>query len=137
MQYRVQRDNGDDYVTQSIDDVIDYCISDDYHTEDDDYFQEWVNDNYSGTTINGVDYYAYDILEKFDNLSDVLDLYVESENDHDTENAEYELRHAIDGETIYIQNYEVICEEIDVESDCVDPDDQEREDYLKLFQTIG
>lgn len=161
MQYRILRSDGDNYITESISDVIEYCISDSYHDEDDDQFEDWVNDNYCGTTIAGVDYSAYDILDRFDNLSDVVSQYVDSANDSDIENAEYELRHAVDGETIYIQNYEVVCEEIDDEPDeevcdtdlnilremieteqmtietgkmC---DECERENYLKLFQTIG
>ena len=161
MQYRV---TDTDYITNDIDEVIDYCIHDDYHDAEDDYFEEWVNDTYDDVNIAGVTYSAYDILDKFDNLGDVECLYCEWAEDNDRDNARYELRHASNGETVYIQGYEVVCEDEEKDTDgdvyCPDGNDIEllreqisieqmclatareyfendKDAYLNLFQTIG
>ena len=160
MQFRVLSTG---YTTTDVDEVIDYCISEDFHTEDDDYFEDWVNDTYDGTEIAGVDYSPYEILKQFERVSDVLDSYCQHATENDYDNARYELLHADVGERIYIQDYEVICEEeveeqgdvydcdgdalerlreeIETERMCIETakkmDEQEKDAYLNLFQTIG
>ena len=100
-----------DETFDNIDDVIEYCIEPDYH-RDDDYFKEWVDEEYGSIDIGGKTYYAYDILRDDDyNYSDVLDAYCECENDNDEGNARYALRNASDGEEVYIQAYTVKCYE--------------------------
>lgn len=153
-----------DYITTDIDEVIDYCISEDFHADDEDCFENWVNDTCDGTEIAGVNYSPYEILERFDNLSDVIDSYCQYANEEDADNARYELRHADIGERIYIQAYEVICEEEEPEEEeefyggddrslealrevvaCEQLaleterrlDEENKNDYLSLFQTIG
>ena len=58
--------------------VLDHCyeLADvtRYDTSDD-YFEEWVNDHYSGITIEGEYYSPYDILNRFDDENLVLDEY--------------------------------------------------------------
>lgn len=105
MKYFVE---GEDEPFYSIDDVLDYCIEDDYH-EDDDYFEEWINDNYEKISINGVDYWAYDILNEMDssNLYDLRKDYCMNENENDRDNGRFELERADNGEEIYIQRYVV------------------------------
>lgn len=107
MRYRVEFFDGDE-ILDSIDDVLDRCIHDSYH-EDDDYFEEWVNDNYDRVTINGETYYPYDILHEMDysNLSDLKDCYCQNENETDADNARYELEHAHPGDEVYVQGYTV------------------------------
>lgn len=150
------------FATTDIDEVIDYCISEDFHSEEDNYFEEWVNETYDGTEIAGVEYSPYKILMEFDNLNDVLPDYCSWANENDADNARYELLHASVGERIYIQDYAVICEEeeepedvydcdgdglellreeIETEQTRIDTankmDEQNRKEYLNLFQTIG
>lgn len=147
----------------SVEDVLDYCIEDDYH-EDDEYFEEWVNTTYGSFTINGEEYWAYDIVndEGGSNYRDLLDRYCENENDNDREKAEWELFNAKNEEEVYIQRYTVLCEEDDVkESDDTDDDDhlamtrsyieeqklldmqkketekKDEDDLMKVFQIIG
>ena len=71
----------------SIDSVIDSCIEEDYH-EDDDYFEEWVNDRYDSVTINGETYYPFDIVSNCDsgNYNDLLGEYCEAMNEDDRDN---------------------------------------------------
>ena len=108
----------DDSVFDDIDEVINYCIDEDYH-RDDDYFEEWVNDQYEYIEIYGERYWAYDILNSMADgeLESLRDDYCEDQNDSDRENARYELRNANTGSTIYIQSYtiKVIWEEDDDE----------------------
>ena len=92
-----------------IDNVIDACIDEEYHTDEDDYFEEWINDRYGSIDICGDTYYAYDILSEYGHLDYALDEYRESQNDNDRENARYELEHATDCDEVYIQAYTVKC----------------------------
>ena len=108
----------DDEIFYDIRDVLDYCISEDYH-EDDDEFEEYVNERYGYITINGEEYYAYDILDEMDssNKYELLREYCESQNDNDIEEAEYELDRADPGDEVYIQCYTVEVLEDDTESE--------------------
>ena len=118
MRYQIVED--EDEVFDSISDVVDWCIVDDWHS-DDDYFEDWVNDNYSGTRINGYDYSAYDIIANVDdgNWTELKDQYCEVCNDEDRDNATRELERAEPGDEIEIQGYNVR----------VIADDDETEDY--------
>ena len=118
----------------NVDELLDWCIESDYH-EDDDYFEEWVNEMYTGVEIAGTYYSAYDILNNADdgNLHDLLNDFCESMNDNDRENAECELRHASNGEKIYIQNYTVLVTE---DEDC-DGDEDVKVDIEELRKTVA
>lgn len=97
-----------DEIFETVDEVLDFCIEDDYH-DDDDYFEEWVNDMYQGIEIAGTYYHAYDILENADDgsLDDLRNDFCRESNDNDREEAEYEFRNCNIGDTIYIQRYTV------------------------------
>lgn len=105
MRYKVCEDNK---IFDSIDEVLDWCIDDNWH-EDDNYFEEWVNEYYDGTTINGYEYSAYDIISEFNdgNYSDLKNDFCERMSEDDRENAEYELNNATPGGYVTIQGYEV------------------------------
>ena len=157
MIYRV-----DDDVFHDIDAVLDYCICEDYHSDDYDEFEEWVNDAYGFIAIAVERYYAYDILDKLDEntLDSLRDDYCESENDRDREDARYELEHADPGDRVECQGYTSHVEEEQEEQEEPDNDviettranleaervreieEQETEinaenEYLKMFQVIG
>ena len=102
---------GTDFSSDSIDEVIDFCIEYDYHDENDSYFYEWVDEVYDSVEVAGRDYCASEIIREFGTEGDVLDSYRESENENDSENARFELRHAGDGEEVVIQQYTVRCYE--------------------------
>lgn len=110
-------------VFYDIDDVIDACIDRDYHDKYDDYFEEWVNECYSGCEIAGHYYSAYDILHAFDNLDDLEEDYIESETERDIEDARYNLEHTRIGGNVYIQDKTVNIEEDDEEEYEDDEDD--------------
>ena len=120
------------FSSDDIDEVINYCISSEYHDMNDDEFEEWVDDNYDGVSIAGYSYSAYEILDKFNNLDAVESEYCEYATNNDRENAEYELRHANPGETIYIQGYSVICE--DEEEPGEDTDGDEAMDAIQVLR---
>ena len=106
MRYRVEVYGEEEPIFDTIDEVLEYCIKDDYH-EDDDYFEEWVNDCYDRVTINGSTYYPYDILRELDysNLDDLKEQYCENENENDESNARWELGRANVGDEVYVQGY--------------------------------
>lgn len=156
MKYKIVDTNE---VFDDIDDVIEACIEDDYH-EDDDYFEEWLDEIYDGVTICGTHYSPYEILSNAGdgNLYDAQRDFCESQNESDRENADWELRHAHVGDTVYVQRYEV--EVIDKETEEDDEDitdfdienlrrivneqsvenEEEKEnenDIMSLFQHIG
>ena len=151
MKYRVV-ETGD--IFDNIDDVLEACIEDDYH-ENDDYFEEWINDCYTGVEIGGYEYSAYQILDNAGDLDGFLEDFCESQNEADSENADWELRHAHVGTEVYIQRYtvEVIEDDEDEENeeeDTVDvntpvsvtvPAEEENQvdetDIMALFQKIG
>lgn len=102
-------------VFESIDEVIEYCIDDEWHT-DDDYFHEWLDNNYDGVEINGVYYCAYDIVSQAEdsNWNDLLNIFCEEMNENDKNEARMQLEQADNGEVIYIQGYSVtVCDEDD------------------------
>ena len=103
MKYKV-----DGEIFDTIDDVLDYCIDDDYHW-DDDYFKEWVNDRYGYITIYGEDFDAYDILNEMnqDILTDLKEDFCDDQNDVDRRNTEYDLQNAEAGYCITCQRYEI------------------------------
>ena len=91
-----------------IDDVLDYCIDDDWH-DDDDYFEEWVNDGYGHIEIAGYRFDAYDIANSCDDCcyNDLKNEFCNSMNEEDRDNARYELRNSHPGDTVEIQAYTV------------------------------
>lgn len=121
MKYKVN-----DEIFDSIDNVLDYCIEDGYHY-DDDYFGEWVNDNWGSITIDGFEYYAYDILDNAGDLDSVRDTYAERMNEDDREEAGYQLRHASPGEYVECQRYD-----IEVLPDEEEPEENDRNETLEL-----
>lgn len=146
-----------DFVSDDIDDVIAYCIEDDYH-EEDDYFAEWVDEIYPNVEIAGMTFTAYEILDKFDCLDGLRSDFCESQNESDIDNARWELRHADSGEIICIQRYEVEAtddEEEEGEVYCLEQlrsqvndiqsfvqnekneEEKSRNEYEQLFQRIG
>ena len=125
MQYRILEN---DVVLNTIDQVIDYCIEEDYHDEDDYGFEEWVNDQYGYISIGDKRYYAYDILQTFEDSDLVIEEYQEYCNDDDENEARFALRNADTGEEIHIQRYTVRVEDddngdTDGDQVAVDPED--------------
>lgn len=153
MKYKIVEN---DEIFDNINDVIDACIDEEYH-EDDEYFEEWLNDMYSGVEIGNVYYSAYDILDNAGdgNMYDMQRDFCESQNESDEENARWELNRAKGGETIYIQAYtvEVIDEDETGDFDGDEPFDvaslrraveeqnarlsEDEIDVMSLFQRIG
>lgn len=156
MIYRV-----DDDVFHDIETVVDYCISEDWHNDDYEQFEEWVNEAYGFITIAGKRFSAYDILDKMDEdaFFALRDEYCEGENERDREDAKYELEHAEPGDRVECQGYTIYVEE---EKEEEEPDndviestranleaekvreieEQETEinaenEYLKMFQVIS
>ena len=119
MRYKVMED---DRIVDDIDDVLEHCIDYEYHW-DDDYFEEWVNENWGYITIDGYDYYAYDILDKAGDLDSVRDDYCDRCYDDDRDEAEHSLRRAEIGETIDIQAYtvEILDDEYEVDAEEEEP----------------
>ena len=156
MKYKVLYE---DKIFDEIEDVLEFCIDDEYHW-DDDYFEEWVNDNWGSIDINGYDYYAYDILDRAGDLDSVREDYCENLNENDYDEARYALRRANVGDTIDIQAYEVEViddgeeeeeEEADnkidqvrtyleeqkiLEDSAAEAAKQKEDDLMKLFQVI-
>lgn len=147
-----------DEIFEEIDDVIDNCIDEQWH-EDDDYFEEWVNDMYSGVEICGTYYYPYDIVRNADdgNLDDLLNDFCESQNESDADEARWQLQHNEIGSIVDIQRYEVEIiddeagdtdgdKEVDLEAirmsltsydDATAEEKKNEEDMMSLFQHIG
>ena len=116
MRYKV-----DDEYFDEIDEVLDYCIQDDYHW-DDDYFEEWVNDTEDNVTINGETYYPYTILESLapSELEDLREQFCERMNDDDRSEARWGLRNANVGDEVDLQAYTIYVVE---DENCEDYDD--------------
>ena len=87
MKYKVE-----DRIFDDIEDVLDYCIESDYHS-DDDYFEEWVNERYT----------AYEVLDQGYSLDNLLDDFCEQQNENDWDDARYELNHADVGDEVECQ----------------------------------
>jgi len=108
--------------------VLDHCheLADitRYDTSDD-YFEEWVNDHYSGTTIEGEYYSPYDILSRFDDENLVLDEFRDYMLQSDYDNAEYDLRNARVGYDVYFQDFIITVQEEEAEEE-----EEEEVDYL-------
>lgn len=128
MRYLVNETYYDD-----IDDVINACIEDDYH-EEDECFEEWLNDEYGYITIAGQTFHAYDILDSMNDylLEEERDEFCERMNDNDREDALYDLRHAKPGDTVYIHRSEVSCIEDEEEDD--DDENYNREESLEAVR---
>ena len=156
MKYRV-----DDEVFDNVDDAIDYCISEDYHRDDDYDFEDWVNDRECGAEINGYSYNAFEIISAIDdgNWSELKNAFCESMNDSDRENTRYELIHSEIGDSVDCQDCTIY---VIADDDCGDYDGndieevrqfvndrkmieeeenkknkQNEDELVRLFQTIG
>ena len=94
-----------DEIYDSIDDVLEAAISDEYH-EDDEYFEEWVNERYDGVNIAGEYFSAFEIVSHCSDscYSDLLNDYEEAMNDEDRDNAQAELERAHVGDVVYFQD---------------------------------
>ena len=156
MRYKVEDEIFDDYR-----DAVEYCISEDYHEDDD--FEEWINDLYGSIEINGTTYWAYDIADNAGDLYDLRREFCESQNERDRDEANYELRNATPGDEIECQSYtiEVLADEGEEETGDFDGDNElllvrqfieeqkalkknqvetekkDEEDIMSLFQKIG
>lgn len=97
-----------DEIYDSIEDVLDRCIRDDFYEDDSD-FEDWVNNRYGEIRINGGIYTAFDILCNMDdsNYNDLNAEYCEELNQADRRKAEFDLKHADIGDTVYVQDYTV------------------------------
>jgi len=121
----------DEELLDTVDEVLDYCIDEDYHRDDDD-FDEWVNDQYDGAEINGYEYSAYEIISSFndDNWDELKRRFCEERNESDCGDARYDLSEGDIGDEIEIQAYTVRLVEDDYESGDYDGD-KEVEVYLE------
>ena len=156
--------NVDGEVFDNIDDVIEYCIDDDYH-QDDDYFQEWVNEGWNGVYIAGYEYSAYDIISNADDgcVTSLLEDFCQAMNENDESDARYELDRANIGDTVYCQAYTIhVIEDDDKEetgdydgddalemtrlfieeqkilkNEALKRENKEEEDFMNIFQKIG
>ena len=106
MKYQLVED--EDEIFDTIEDAVNYCITDEWH-EDDYAFDEWVNENYEGVTINGYDYTAYEIIcaVNDDNYSELKNEYCEECNEEDRNEAIRDLERASVGDEIEIQGYNI------------------------------
>ena len=131
MRYKIN----DDQVLDDIEEVIECCIDCDYH-KDDDYFEEWVNDNYDHVEINGETYMPYDIVSNLDysNLRDMQENYCTEENENDEENARFELTHGRIGSVVWIQGNEVLIMDDEYENEEVDSEDSMTALRVRLAQ---
>lgn len=114
MLYRVVNEN---FTSEDIDDIIDYCVDQEAYLDDYDGYEDNVNEEYGSITINGTTYDAYDILDKFEDLNSAMEDYNTMMVDNDIENARYDLRHMDVGDEIYIQGNKVVAEELDDEDE--------------------
>ena len=119
MRYKVNGEIFDDP-----EDAVECCISEDYH-KNDDYFEEWVNDNWGSIEIAGYTYYAYDILDKAGDLYSFLDDFCESMNEADRDDAIYELTHSDEGDEVYCQGDIIECIKDEYDDDEYDDEDYE------------
>lgn len=107
MKYRIK---GTNTVFENIEDVLDYCIDDDYH-DDDNYFEDWVNETYSDYKVSlmGYEINLYSIAENCSNglYNELLDSFKCEMNDYDREEANNELNNADPDDEIEIQAYTV------------------------------
>lgn len=100
---------GTEEIFDTIDEALDYCIEEDYY-ENDDYFEEWVNDNWSEArcTICGYTFEPYEIAKIEDYcIDELLRDFKESMNERDRQEAEYDLRYAGIGYETNVQNYTI------------------------------
>lgn len=108
---------GCDYESNDIDEIINYCLDEDYHDERDDDFSEWVDERYDYIDIGDTRYYASEIIDKFGCPGDVVHYYQEYMYELDEDEARDNLRAADVGEEVYIQAYTVRCYEDEPEED--------------------
>ena len=92
--------------------LLNYCLDLDYFEDDDDGFRDYVREQYGSVEVCGYDFDALDILESDDYVyCEAKRDWANNELDNARDNAEYELRHATPGDTIWIGSYEVdVCE---------------------------
>ena len=119
----------DDYTYTDIDELFEDIIDGSYH-EDDDYFEEWVNDNYGGLEIEGHTFTAYQIL--YDSNEDyvidrIKEIYCEEADNNDKADARYDLEHANIGDEVWIQGQKV----------CVIGDEDEEEEGDEAFDEVA
>lgn len=124
-----------DEVFDCYEDAVDACIDPDYY-EDDDYFEEWVNNEYGSIDIGGVRYYAFEIIDRWDdgNYHDLRYEYCRSCNEEDKSEANYELRNAGIGDTVRCQGYEieVIEDDFNADGETYSAAEDENTDYLTI-----
>ena len=120
----------DDKTFDNIDDTIDWCIDDDFHRDDYQSFETWVNDTYGSLDVAGCCFNAYDILQSLapDLLNDLIDDFCRDEDEYDRENARYELTNAEHGTTVWIQSKKV---------EVVDNEPVNVEEVMSLFQEMA
>lgn len=106
------------------DELMEYCIPDDYYDDCEDEFCDYLDGEYGSINIAGNTYYANDILRDNDE-GDYDDLYEEWRRDRvnsDREDALYHLRRAEHGDHIYVGNETVYVYDDTLESGDFDGD---------------
>lgn len=134
MKYQIVED--EDEIFETIEDAVDYCISDEWH-EDDDAFDEWMNDHFQGVEINGYYYSAYDIVGAMndDNWGDLKTMYCEDCNEEDREEAIRDLYRASIGDEIEVQGYNIRVIDDDYSTGDVDGDGEDIESIRVRIET--
>ena len=107
----------------NIDDVIECCCSKDYFLDDDDSFRDYVRSEIGDVEIAGYTYDPIDILREMGDYDSAMSDWADGEYDSAVDNAEYELRHATIGRSIYICGYTVYAED-DVDEEDVEPEEE-------------
>lgn len=114
-----------------IDELCDRVFDPDNY-EDSDSFDGWLDECYSSITIEGNTYYASEILYQVneDNYHDALSDYARRCADDERDERSCEIEDMDDGDSIYINGYDITCEF--VYDDEEDDDDDENDDEYEL-----
>lgn len=125
--YKTWTVDGTEYT--DIDEVCDRVFDPDNY-EDSDSFDEWLDDQYPDVTIEGHTYYASQILYQVDedDYHDALSSYAQMRADEDRDDRYNEIEDMDDGDSIYINGYDITCEYVYDEDDEEDEEDEDEED---------
>ena len=119
-------ENGETFEEDQKEDLIEYCIPDDYYADDYDGFNDYLNDEYGSITIEGNTYYAATILSDYDedDYDNAKSTWEAERVENDRELAQDQVASLRVGEHTYIGLYRVEAveeenEEEEEEEDCV------------------
>lgn len=133
MYYLIDNDPNQRY--NSVDDVLDVCVTTEYYENDTDGFDDYLDED-NNIEVCGYDFNPSEVLKElnYDGYQNELRYWAERQAEDAKESLEYELENARHGEDVWVCDHRVYCYDDDDEDEEEAADTDGDEDVFALLE---